>query len=279
LVNQKIIQFSHEERMISRPFIFFTNSTMNTFLTPRLLEAISLAVFVHSPMIRKGDGLPYITHPMAVFGLLTHWGADEDTCIAGLLHDVLEDVPENEKGKYHTEIGQKFGANVLEIVEGVTEQDKSLPWKERKKLYLEHLKVASKESLMVSCADCTHNLSTLADAYEKQGEEIWKRFNAIKQWKVWHIDNQVTLLKERLPEKYLDELLTHQRALNQLLSNPLLPEYQNGLSEVPSDKDGTVRFSMDPLYQELWDHCMLTEQEMEDGMLADTKEALQRKQQ
>lgn len=248
---------------------------MNTFLTPRLLEAISLAVSVHSSMIRKGDGLPYIVHPMAVFGLLARWGADEDTCIAGLLHDVLEDVPENEKGKYRIEIGQKFGAGVLEIVEGVTEQDKSLPWKERKKLYLEHLKVASKESLMVSCADRTHNTASLVEAYEKEGEIIWKRFNAPKWWKIWFLDEAVAIMKERLDDAYMTELWSHVKDLNALLSRPLSPEDYDLLSELP-EENGVKQFIMDPLYLELRNHCMLTEQEMEDGMLEDTKEALRK---
>ena len=188
----------------------------NTFLTPRLLEAISLAVHVHATMTRKGDGSPYIVHPIAVFGLLTHWGADEDTCIAGLLHDVLEDVPEHEKSSYRKRIGEEFGSNVLEIVEGVTEQDKSLPWKERKQHYLDHLKEASEASAIVSCADLTHNLFCLIEAYKEQGEEVWSRFNASKQWKVWFIENRVRILKEKLPEQYTEELHSNLVELNAL---------------------------------------------------------------
>ncbi|OGJ67520.1 hypothetical protein A2947_02360 [Candidatus Peribacteria bacterium RIFCSPLOWO2_01_FULL_54_110] len=192
---------------------------MNTFLTPQLLTAVSLAVTVHSPMKRKGDGLPYIVHPIAVFGLLAHWGADEDTCIAGLLHDVIEDAEnDTQRTAYRKEIGEKFGKEVLEIVEGVTEQDKSLPWKERKNLYLQHLRNASKESLLVSCADRTHNTASLVEAYEKDEEEIWKRFNAPKLSKIWFMDQAVDILKERLDEAYLTELCSHMDDLKSLLS-------------------------------------------------------------
>lgn len=245
----------------------------NTFLTPRLLSAVGVAHRAHATMIRKGDGKPYIVHPIAVFGLLVHWGADEDTCIAGLLHDVLEDVPASEKDGYRTEIEQTFGPKVLEIVEGVTEQDKSLPWKQRKKLYLEHLKVASKESLLVSCADRAHNTSSLVEAYEKEGEKIWQRFNAPKWWSVWFLDEAAAILRERLDEKYSIELDVHRRDLNALLSKPLSEADYNILSEVPEDEK--MLFIMDPLYTELRNHCMLTEQEMEDGMLEDTKKALE----
>ena len=246
----------------------------NTFLTPRLLDGVEMAYRAHAPMVRKGDGQPYIVHPIAVFGLLAHWGADEDTCIAGLLHDVLEDVPDAEKGNYRSAIEQQFGPNVLEIVEGVTEQDKSLPWKERKKLYLEHLKVASKESLMVSCADRTHNTASLVEAYEKEGEIIWKRFNAPKWWKVWFLDEAVAILKQRLDGAYLHELCSHVDELNALLSRPLSQADYDLLNELP-EQNGTKVFIIDPLYTELRNHCMLTEQEMEDGMLEDTKKALE----
>ncbi|MDA0376728.1 MAG: HD domain-containing protein [bacterium] len=191
---------------------------MKNILTKRLLNAIDLAVEVHGDMKRKGDGSPYITHPIAVFHLLTKWNASENTCIAGLLHDVLEDVPEDEKSAYRKRIQEEFGPDVLEIVEGVTEQDKSLPWKERKQHYLDHLKEASEASAIVSCADLTHNLFCLIEAYKEQGEEVWSRFNASKQRKVWFIENRVRILKEKLPEQYTEELHSNFADLNAPIS-------------------------------------------------------------
>ncbi len=198
---------------------------MKNVLSQRLQDAMALAVQVHGNMKRKGDGLPYIIHPITVLTLLTRWGADEDTCIAGLLHDVLEDVSEERKDDYRNTIAEKFGDTVLEIVEGVTEQDKSLPWKERKERYLEHLRKATEGSLVVSCADLTHNLFSLVAAYKEQGEEVWKHFNTTKQWKVWFIDQRTSILKERLPGRYVNELCGHLDDLNTLLSQPLPPEY------------------------------------------------------
>src|SRR3989338_3466763 len=117
-------------------------------LTPRLEQALELAIRVHGSMKRKGDGRPYLVHPMSVLALLVKWDADEDTCIAGLLHDVIEDAEDDSKrSDYRKEIKEKFGKDVLEIVEGVTEQDKSLSWKVRKERYLQHLKVDSQKSL------------------------------------------------------------------------------------------------------------------------------------
>jgi hypothetical protein len=193
---------------------------MTTFLTPRLLEAVSLAVAVHSPMKRKGDDLPYIVHPMAVFGLLARWGADEDICIAGLLHDVIEDAENDVKrAEYQKEILEKFGADVLEIMEGVTEQDKSLPWRKRKELYLEHLKVASIPSLLVSCADHTHNSQSLAESYAREGEKVWTRFNAGKDEKFWYLKETLSILDERLEQHFVQDLHTNAKLLHDLIGN------------------------------------------------------------
>lgn len=179
---------------------------INTFLTPRLLEAVGVACRVHATMVRK-DGLPYIVHPMAVFGLLARWGADEDTCIAGLLHDVIEDAEDDSKrSEYRKEIEEKFGNDVLEIVEGVTEQDKSLPWKVRKERYLEHLKVDSQKSLLVSCADQTHNTKSLLTSYQTEGEEVWKRFNAGKEEKLWFARECWKQYSEQLDARFVKEL-------------------------------------------------------------------------
>ena len=192
---------------------------MKTFLTPRLEQAVELAIRVHGSMKRKGDGQPYLVHPISVLALLVRWDASEDTCIAGLLHDVIEDADNDEqRAEYRKEIKEKFGKEVLSMIEGVTEQDKSLPWKQRKDLYLEHMKTASKESLLVSCADRTHNVASLIKSYKKDGEKIWKRFNAPKQLQVWFIDQIEIILKERLNDKYTAELYLHIKCLNELLS-------------------------------------------------------------
>ncbi len=190
---------------------------METFLTPRLLSAISLAVRVHGNMTRKGDGLPFIVHPIAVFGLLSHWNASEDTCIAGLLHDVLEDAPEEEHEALRSEIDRNFGEPVLKIIEGVTE-DEALPWLERKKLYMQHLRVAPKESLLVSCADQTHNTRALLLALERDGDDVWSRFTAPREVKMQQMTLILHVLQEYLDERYTEELAQNIAAINASLS-------------------------------------------------------------
>lgn len=180
---------------------------MAIFLTPRLEQAMELAIRVHGKMKRKGDDQPYLVHPMSVLALLVKWGADEDTCIAGLLHDVIEDAEsDTRRAEYRTEITEKFGKKVLEIVEGVTEQDKSLPWRTRKERYLEHLQGASKNSLLISCADRTHNCFSLLAALEREKGAVWKRFNAPKEEQMWFLNQVLTILTKKLDIQFTSEL-------------------------------------------------------------------------
>lgn len=156
-------------------------------------------------MKRKGDGLPFIVHPMAVFGLLARWEASEDACIAGLLHDVLEDAPESDRARLRSEIFHTFGQSVLAIIEGVTE-DESIPWNTRKELYMQHLLKAPKESLLVSAADQTHNVRSLLLVLDRDGASAWSRFTAPPHVKISYMTKICRLLEEHLPKQCTEEL-------------------------------------------------------------------------
>ena len=59
--------------------------------SPRLEKAIAVATKAHEGQLRK-TGEPYIIHPLAVMKILQEWNMDEDTVIAGVLHDTVEDT-------------------------------------------------------------------------------------------------------------------------------------------------------------------------------------------
>ena len=81
----------------------------------RIRYAYYLAEHAHAGQTRK-SGEPYILHPLAVARIVVELRMDDDTIVAALLHDVLEDCPEV---KPET-ISQQFGEDVLAMVEGVT---------------------------------------------------------------------------------------------------------------------------------------------------------------
>lgn len=156
-------------------------------MTPRFTEAISLAARAHEGQIRKGTSIPYITHPVAVAGLVAQYGGDEDQQIAALLHDVLEDGGPH----YATEIGARFGARVLRIVEGCTDgtpdaTGAKAPWSERKALYLQHLAEAPAETLLVSGCDKLSNARAILEDLITVGPAVFDRFTAKREGTLWY---------------------------------------------------------------------------------------------
>ncbi|QGY41505.1 RelA/SpoT family protein [Pseudodesulfovibrio cashew] len=114
----------------------------------------------HKGVLRR-SGEEYISHPMNVAYLLAEMQLDEATVAAGLLHDTVEDTDTTVD-----EIEDLFGADVADIVDGVTKisqmdfESKAVQQAENiRKLILamaEDIRV-----LMVKLADRLHNMRTL----------------------------------------------------------------------------------------------------------------------
>ncbi len=132
----------------------------------RVAKAVTMAKKAHEGQFRK-TGEPYIIHPLAVKRILEEWGMDEDTIIAGILHDTVEDT-EITLG----EIKKEFGESVAFLVDGVTKLstarngmrdiDSYLP--ETKDNFL-RLMIALGDDirvLIIKLADRLHNLRTLS---------------------------------------------------------------------------------------------------------------------
>ena len=80
----------------------------------RIRAAYEMAKEAHQGQKRK-DGNQYITHCVATADICCDNGLDEDSIVAALLHDVIEDT-----SLTHADIAKKFGIQVADIVEGVT---------------------------------------------------------------------------------------------------------------------------------------------------------------
>jgi (p)ppGpp synthase/HD superfamily hydrolase len=190
-------------------------------LTPRIQKAINSASRLHAGQVRKGDvNLPYISHPFAVAWILSNYTDDEDIIIAGLLHDVLEDVEDY----YYADLIKDFGPKVAEIVKGISEdknpnveRDDKATWEDRKTRYLAGLENDSDETLMVFAADKIHNLESMISAYQEKGEALWDDFNSPKEKKLWLYEEIVKLLKERLSNPIVEELEKTYRLAEKIL--------------------------------------------------------------
>lgn len=132
----------------------------------RVKRAIEIATKAHEGQFRK-TGEPYIIHPLAVKKILEEWGMDEDTVIAGILHDTVEDTDLT-----LNDIKKEFGESVAFLVDGVTKLstarngmrdiDTYLP--ETKDNFLRLMIALGDDirALIIKLADRLHNLRTLS---------------------------------------------------------------------------------------------------------------------
>lgn len=177
-------------------------------------NAVRFATDVHAKQTRKGKDTPYITHLLGVALILARAGADEDVVVAGVLHDAIEDSPKENKITKEI-LAEKFGNSVAELVDAVTEQNKELPWAERKQIALEHIKDMDHNALLLKSADVLHNLSELIHDVEQESEEVFEKFNAPKEDKLVQQEKLVVALTDAWP------------------ANPLLPEIKEKIAALP----------------------------------------------
>ena len=179
-------------------------------VSTKIFEAAKLATLVHKNQTRK-DGTPYIDHPFAVAFIVSRYTTDEDLIIAGLLHDVIEDV---DKAEYsEAQMLKDFGPKIFRIVSDLSDKrdpmsdaDEIKTWKERKTKYLNHLKVCELDSLLVCCADKIHNFYDSSKVLKIIGEDLWTRFHASKSEEFWYMTSCYEIINSRMPGAMADEL-------------------------------------------------------------------------
>lgn len=155
-------------------------------LTTRFDEALVFASDLHRTQRRKGSGVPYISHLLQVAGITLEYGGDEDTAIAALLHDALEDQGGPET---RTVIAERFGEHVARIVEGCSDSVRDgpkRPWRERKERHLARIPHESPEVRLVMAADKLHNIRSVIADYRRLGERLWAVFTAGREGTLWY---------------------------------------------------------------------------------------------
>ncbi|MHB1869783.1 MAG: RelA/SpoT family protein [Steroidobacteraceae bacterium] len=110
---------------------------------------------------KRLSGEPYIAHPVATAAILADLRLDADTLIAAILHDVIEDTPTPKD-----QLVERFGADVAELVDGVTKLD-AIQFKNREEAQAESFRkmllamVRDLRVILVKLADRTHNMRTI----------------------------------------------------------------------------------------------------------------------
>ncbi|MBR7082124.1 MAG: bifunctional (p)ppGpp synthetase/guanosine-3',5'-bis(diphosphate) 3'-pyrophosphohydrolase [Oscillospiraceae bacterium] len=138
--------------------------------TGRIRSAFEFAYAAHDGQKRK-DGTPFITHPIAAAEIIAEMGLDEDSVIAALLHDTIEDTSVT-----HEAIEKRFGKDVAEIVEGVTKLTRVVyTSKEEEQMdnIRKMLMAMAKDIrvILIKIADRLHNMRTMEYQTEAKQRE------------------------------------------------------------------------------------------------------------
>lgn len=162
----------------------------------RINHALAFAAKHHDQQVRKGTRLPYLTHPANVAIILTRYGCDETTVVAGILHDVIEDCVSKNYTREMLEqrIASKFGDDVLDTVLAVThrkhdDDGEEFSPEERREDYLARLEHANERALWVCAADKLHNANSILSDLDRtiDPDAIWSRFKLGKEGSVrWY---------------------------------------------------------------------------------------------
>ena len=181
------------------------HNTYAPFLTRRFDLALQIACGLHFEHERKGTGTPYIAHLMSVCALVLEAGGDEDQAIASLLHSAVEN-----HGGLSTlnTIRELFGTRVADALEfrsdsTASDPAKKVDWRGRKEKYLEHLRNANGDALLVATADKLHDARAMLSDARKMGEKSWSRFKGPKEDQLWLYGEIVETLESRIAAKTL----------------------------------------------------------------------------
>jgi len=174
-------------------------------------KAITIASIAHLGQKRKGDGSPYIAHPMRVAMTLARHGFSDEVIAAACVHDVLEDTDYSAE-RLQCDLNKK----VVKIVQAVTNDD-TLKWEDKKLRYIETTKDGPEGAKAVACADKIDNMLSFLEAYQSQGEAVWKKFNRGKEGMLWYWVELLKMLKSTWKHPLLKEYEAILKKLRRLL--------------------------------------------------------------
>jgi (p)ppGpp synthase/HD superfamily hydrolase len=116
-------------------------------------------------------------------------GGSEDEAIAALLHDALEDKPDETS---EAVIRDRFGEQVAHMVRIATDTPVDWvggpkpPWRERKEMYLDRVATEPREFLRPTVADKIDNIRAIVVDHRRVGDAVWSRFSERKERQLWY---------------------------------------------------------------------------------------------
>jgi hypothetical protein len=151
----------------------------------RVHHALAYAAKHHDREVRKGTRTPYFTTPASVAVILTRYGRDEDTVVAGVLQPAVEDLLRDGESAdgVRARLADKFGAAAVEAVLGAArrrydDDGVELSYEEQRTDALARFAAMTDASRWAFAAHEVHDASALlADLRRTQfPDAVWGRF-------------------------------------------------------------------------------------------------------
>lgn len=143
-----------------RELLALANASDKFYDTKLIESAYLFARDHHSGQFRQ-SGEPYICHPIEVAKLIIGFGFDNDSVVASLLHDIVEDTDVT-----LDELRMKFGQDIAALVDGVTKLGK-IAYSSKEEQQMEYLRkmffamANDIRVIVIKLADRLHNMRTL----------------------------------------------------------------------------------------------------------------------
>jgi (p)ppGpp synthase/HD superfamily hydrolase len=180
--------------------------------------ALRFARRAHLGQHRKQTHEQFVEHPIAVAKLISDEGFNGSILAAAYLHDVVEKTEVDT-----TEIRERFGPDVADVVDALTDDDSVADYAERKRALRRQVIDSGRDSVLIYAADRVANMRDWRKVPPANREEIGARLG--------------TTLEQRLDlwAEDLEDLSAYDPEL------PFLAEMEIELRALRADAAGTRR--------------------------------------
>lgn len=182
-------------------------------------HAFAFAAKYYGAMAPAGRAMAFLAQPSSVAIILTRYGCDPATVVAGILHHVVEEARPSERELLERKIGDKFGPVVLAVARDAVEdkydqRGAERPWRARKQDYLVRLASADPRAVDVCVADEIHCCGSMTTALRRLGVEyVHAVSSASSDQMIWWYRSMLEVL-ERRPEWPRRQMLAELRQMS-----------------------------------------------------------------